>query len=245
MLLGSWPFAVQRCFTSTSRLGVTRAACFRQTTRLCYSRCCAYTASGHHQGFCARSSRQLSGCSKRRSLAAQASAITRRVVNIQGSMTARQHSTMEAQTSSGSKQHQSVYQDSKPSLNHPSMIPLSLQGDKIAAASGTGPTVLEKLRDGMSLNQRESADGALVFGCTSTQGPASLIDSTIGSLRFRRYLACARNKLWWMTPEWGTSLNVLPQETQFLLLELEDAVSYAVVLPLIDGDFRGTLRPNR
>lgn len=64
-------------------------------------------------------------------------------------------------------------------------------------------------------------------------------------LRFRRYLACARNKLWWMTPEWGTSLNVLPQETQFLLLELEDAVSYAVVLPLIDGDFRGTLRPNR
>lgn len=62
------------------------------------------------------------------------------------------------------------------------MIPLSLQGDKIAAASGTGPTVLEKLRDGMSLNQRESADGALVFGCTSTQGPASLIDSTIGSV---------------------------------------------------------------
>jgi hypothetical protein len=82
-------------------------------------------------------------------------------------------------------------------------------------------------------------------------------------LKFKRYLACARNKLWWMTPEWGTSLHTLPPETQFLLLQLEnegqqagasgssssDSSSggerYAVVLPLIDGDFRATCRPNR
>lgn len=62
-----------------------------------------------------------------------------------------------------------------------------------------------------------------------------------------------------MTPEWGTSMHTLPAETQFLLLELEDEAAaagssngsstaeprYAIVLPLIDGDFRGTLRPNR
>lgn len=77
-------------------------------------------------------------------------------------------------------------------------------------------------------------------------------------LAFKRYLACARNKLWWMTPEWGTSLHTLPPETQFLLVELDGDSSgggrssngpsqgrYALILPLIDGDFRGTLRPNR
>jgi raffinose synthase len=70
-------------------------------------------------------------------------------------------------------------------------------------------------------------------------------------IKFKRYLACARNKLWWMTPEWGSSLHRLPPETQFLLLQLEDDGSssskqrYALLLPLIDGDFRGTLRPNR
>jgi raffinose synthase len=58
-------------------------------------------------------------------------------------------------------------------------------------------------------------------------------------------LACARNKLWWMTPEWGSRGDQLPPETQFLLLELEEPGLYGLVLPLIDGDFRGTLRPNR
>jgi hypothetical protein len=64
-------------------------------------------------------------------------------------------------------------------------------------------------------------------------------------LAFKRYMACARNKLWWMTPEWGTTGSSLPPETQFLLLELEEPGMYAAVLPLIDGDFRGTLRPHR
>jgi raffinose synthase len=78
----------------------------------------------------------------------------------------------------------------------------------------------------------------------------------LAQLNFKRYLACARNKLWWMTPEWGSSLHTLPPETQFLLLELDEGQQqpagsssssgrYAVVLPLIDGDFRATCRPNR
>jgi hypothetical protein len=64
-------------------------------------------------------------------------------------------------------------------------------------------------------------------------------------LKFKRFLACARNKLWWMTPEWGSTMGALPPETQFLLLELEEPGTYGVVLPLIDGDFRATLRPNK
>lgn len=65
-------------------------------------------------------------------------------------------------------------------------------------------------------------------------------------LKSKRYLACARCKLWWMTPEWGRTAADLPPETQFLLVEVEEGGPYAVLLPLIDTNtFRGTLRPPR
>lgn len=49
-----------------------------------------------------------------------------------------------------------------------------------------------------------------------------------------------------MSPEWGTSAQDLPPETQFMLLELAPKGPYAVLLPLIDsGKFRATLRPPR
>lgn len=65
-------------------------------------------------------------------------------------------------------------------------------------------------------------------------------------MNFRRFLAAARKKLWWMTPEWGCEPEDLPPETQFLLLELAEGGPYAILLPLIDSDtFRGTLRPPR
>jgi hypothetical protein len=59
-------------------------------------------------------------------------------------------------------------------------------------------------------------------------------------------MAGARNKLWWMVPEWGTTASDLPPETQFLLVELREGGPYAVLLPLIDSNtFRGTLRGQR
>lgn len=59
-------------------------------------------------------------------------------------------------------------------------------------------------------------------------------------------MAGARNKLWWMVPEWGSAASDLPPETQFLLVELREGGPYAVVLPLIDNNtFRGTLRGRR
>lgn len=63
------------------------------------------------------------------------------------------------------------------------------------------------------------------------------------TLNCKRMLACARKKLWWMTPEWPTSTTRLPPETQFLLVELAEGGPYAILLPLIDGAFRATLRP--
>jgi len=65
-------------------------------------------------------------------------------------------------------------------------------------------------------------------------------------VEFTRFLAAARKKLWWMTPEWGTASGDVPPETQFLLLELAEGGPYAILLPLIDSDtFRGTIRPPR
>ena len=64
-------------------------------------------------------------------------------------------------------------------------------------------------------------------------------------MRCSRLLACARCKLWWMTPSWGTKAGDLPPETQFVLLELQAGGPYAVLLPLIDQDtYRATLRPS-
>mmetsp|Transcript_16551 Transcript_16551/g.49374 ORF Transcript_16551/g.49374 Transcript_16551/m.49374 type:complete len:82 (+) Transcript_16551:702-947(+) len=62
-------------------------------------------------------------------------------------------------------------------------------------------------------------------------------------LHVDRILVCARKKLWWMTPEWRSSTLQIPPETQFLLAELKGGNGkYVLVLPLLDGDFRATLR---
>jgi len=67
------------------------------------------------------------------------------------------------------------------------------------------------------------------------------------TLRCKRLLACARVKLWWMQPSWGSKGEDVPPETQFLLLELGPEGPYAVLLPLLCPTpggpvFRATLR---
>ena len=80
------------------------------------------------------------------------------------------------------------------------------------------------------------------------QPPSSLGSLTAAAhmqLQCNRLLACARCKLWWMTPSWGTKAGDLPPETQFVLVELAKGGPYAVLLPLIDQDtYRATLRPS-
>ena len=59
----------------------------------------------------------------------------------------------------------------------------------------------------------------------------------------QRFLACARCKLWWMTPEWGSRALHIPPETQFALFQTAAGGPYIIALPLIDNQtFRGTLR---
>ena len=87
--------------------------------------------------------------------------------------------------------------------------------------------------------------------------PISCFHASLGCLEGRRWVASAKNKLWWMTPSWGTRGGDIPLETQFLLVELGEGQSrgevgesdgdkerqlYACLLPLIwDGTFTGML----
>lgn len=69
-----------------------------------------------------------------------------------------------------------------------------------------------------------------------------------------------RFKMWWMTQRMGNCGQEIPFETQFLLIEAhkgcdieggidngeqdQDGSTYAVLLPLLEGDFRAVLQGN-
>jgi len=63
------------------------------------------------------------------------------------------------------------------------------------------------------------------------------------------FLCCARNKIYWMTPEWGTKASQIPPETQFFLADLGPPGTsegpYVALMPLLAAGrtFRATLRP--
>eukprot|EP00271_Cylindrocystis_brebissonii_P015187 TRINITY_DN373_c0_g1_i1.p1 TRINITY_DN373_c0_g1~~TRINITY_DN373_c0_g1_i1.p1 ORF type:complete len:829 (+),score=84.97 TRINITY_DN373_c0_g1_i1:41-2527(+) len=79
----------------------------------------------------------------------------------------------------------------------------------------------------------------------------------LGCMRDIRFLSCFRFKLWWMTQRVGQKASEIPVETQFLLLECPGSVgrdaarggdldvTYVVLLPLLDGAFRSSLKGNQ
>eukprot|EP00200_Dunaliella_tertiolecta_P005843 CAMPEP_0202343484 /NCGR_PEP_ID=MMETSP1126-20121109/3581_1 /ASSEMBLY_ACC=CAM_ASM_000457 /TAXON_ID=3047 /ORGANISM="Dunaliella tertiolecta, Strain CCMP1320" /LENGTH=1166 /DNA_ID=CAMNT_0048934551 /DNA_START=372 /DNA_END=3872 /DNA_ORIENTATION=- len=130
-----------------------------------------------------------------------------------------------------------------------SMLPLGIRESAVvvqeSSTAAEGTSVLSDLPSSVYLNQEASKHGSLVLGVSAPGGQAmSLLDAVVGKLAPGRMLMSARCKLWWMTPEWRSSTLQIPPETQFLLVELgpPGAGPYALILPLIDGDFRGTLR---
>ncbi|GFR50303.1 hypothetical protein Agub_g12493, partial [Astrephomene gubernaculifera] len=125
----------------------------------------------------------------------------------------------------------------------PSIIHLTVASGAVVAPELDYTVVLDMLHKHAGAHPAASQHGGVVLGLSSPVGPTAAIDLCIGQLNFTRLLACARNKLWWMTPEWRTATWALPPETQFLLAELGPEGPYALLLPLIDGDFRATLRP--
>ncbi|KAK9838974.1 hypothetical protein WJX74_007030 [Apatococcus lobatus] len=130
-----------------------------------------------------------------------------------------------------------------PLLQLPPAQPLHLDLQQGALKAGEY-VILQGMSQELYISQQ--LDHGIVLGCQSRDGAAySMIDTNLGQLRCERFLAAARCKLWWMTPEWGTRAAHLPPETQFLLLKLPEDC-YAIVLPLIAGNtYRSTLRPPR
>ncbi|KXZ42611.1 hypothetical protein GPECTOR_130g572 [Gonium pectorale] len=141
------------------------------------------------------------------------------------------------------QQQQQLQQAQTAAQPSPSAIHLTVASGAVVAPELDYTVVMDMLHKNAAANQEASKRGGVVLGLTSPVGPTNTLDITIGQLNFKRLLACARNKLWWMTPEWRTATWALPPETQFLLAEMAADGPYAIVLPLIDGDFRGTLRP--
>ena len=109
--------------------------------------------------------------------------------------------------------------------------------------SSSGAIILQGLPS--EITSHSSSDGmSLILGAVSSSGATASLDTTLGQLTARRFMALGRTSLWWMSPAWGTpSTHPVPGETQFLLLQLADGTC-ALMLPLLDaGKFRATLRP--
>jgi len=81
-----------------------------------------------------------------------------------------------------------------------------------------------------------------IFLHSSHPIPTSTFDTSLGKLSScHRLLACARLTRYWMGPAFASDVNNVPLDTQFLLVEIKEGGPYALMLPLLDGDFRASL----
>ena len=102
------------------------------------------------------------------------------------------------------------------------------------------PILSEMNMDNMYISTMQ--DGELILGVRAREDGSSFL-CRVGSLSSKRWVGCAKNKLWWMTPCWGDDVRQLPIETLFLLVELKTEGYYAIFLPLISqGMFTAMLR---
>jgi len=119
-------------------------------------------------------------------------------------------------------------------------IPLFLQDGNVE--TGTGTCVLRNLNGSLSARPATNETDALILDLQLSES-SSQIDVPIAKLDCHRLLSAGRCKLWWMTPEFGSTAADITPETQFLLVEIREGGPYAMILPLIsEGRFRGTLR---
>ncbi|CAN6235384.1 unnamed protein product [Urochloa humidicola] len=119
---------------------------------------------------------------------------------------------------------------------------LQVGGRKLLARAPTNVTL-------RPAGNAEAAPGAAFLGATAA-APSSRHVFPLGTLASGwRWLSLFRFKIWWMVPATGAGAAAVPAETQMLLLESRDAAAaaeggavYALMLPVLDGDFRATLQ---
>lgn len=108
-----------------------------------------------------------------------------------------------------------------------------------AINSGVRVPVFENIGPSMYM---DDTDGKNIFlGMRATQ-ELSQHKVRLGTLPATagRWLSCARQKLWWMSPDVGSRDDVIPPETQFFLADVGEGM-YVLVLPLVGNSFRTAL----
>lgn len=93
------------------------------------------------------------------------------------------------------------------------------------------------------LNSVESKSENGAFLGLSVKEPHDRILNSIGKLIGRKYLSIFRFKTWWSTMWVGSNGSDLQMETQLVMLQVPEINSYALILPLIEENFRSAIHP--
>lgn len=75
--------------------------------------------------------------------------------------------------------------------------------------------------------------------------PSDQLTNSLGRFSDREFLSIFRFKTWWSTMWVGSSGSDLQMETQWVLLNVPEASSYVLILPIVEGPFRSALHPGR
>nr|CAD31704.1 putative stachyose synthase [Alonsoa meridionalis] len=87
-----------------------------------------------------------------------------------------------------------------------------------------------------------SSGGFLGF---SQNEPSSRLMNSLGKFTDRDFVSIFRFKTWWSTQWVGTTGSDIQMETQWIMLDVPEIKSYAVVVPIVEGKFRSALFPGK
>lgn len=76
-----------------------------------------------------------------------------------------------------------------------------------------GPIEVLRDIDTAAVTVSDTSDQHVILGLRSEQED-SIFMAHLGIVASRRWVCSAKNKLWWMTPSWGSDISYLPIETQ-------------------------------
>lgn len=74
--------------------------------------------------------------------------------------------------------------------------------------------------------------------------PSDRLINSLGKFSGRDFVSIFRFKAWWSTMWVGNSGSDLQMETQWVLLDVPEIRSYAIIIPTIEGSFRSALHPS-
>ncbi|KAI3449379.1 hypothetical protein Pfo_006044 [Paulownia fortunei] len=72
---------------------------------------------------------------------------------------------------------------------------------------------------------------------------ADRLTNSLGKFTGRDFVSIFRFKTWWSTQWVGKSGSDIQMETQWVMLDVPEIKSYAVIIPIVEGKFRSALHP--